>query len=74
MTITLPVTDVQFDFTEAEKEIYQLFLNGMTLTRAQIDSITGFDQQRTLRALKGLMEKGLVAKSGSTRSSKYKKA
>lgn len=74
LTITLPVTDVQFDFTEAETEIYQLFLNGMTLTRAQIDSITGFDQQRTLRALKGLMKKGLVAKSGSTRSSKYKKA
>lgn len=73
LTILLPVTDIQYDFTETEEEIYKLLSSGMTLTRSQIDTITGYDKQQTHRALKRLMEKGLVEKIGSTRSSKYKK-
>lgn len=71
--IILPVTEIdKLDLSKDELFIYDLFKEGLELTRKEIDKKTEFEKSKTLRVLNSLVDKNIVVKIGSGTAVKYK--
>ncbi|MFC1615790.1 Fic family protein [Patescibacteria group bacterium] len=58
--------------TKREKEVFELIQERKEITAAEVAKILDISRQQAHNLLKGLVEKGLVAKEGSTKASYYK--
>lgn len=56
----------------SEQKVFECIRNSKTITRADIEKNTGISQSVTIRALKKLLENGLITKIGSGKLTKYK--
>ena len=71
--VTLPVVDA-FDGTEAERRVAMTLQGGRVLSRAALEGETELSRAQTLAALESLLDKRLVVKLGSGRSTRYARA
>ena len=71
ITIILPVVIMDKDFTVDEQLIVQILNGHVKMSRKVIEQETGFSKDKTIRVINALIEKGVVAKTGMARNSKY---
>lgn len=73
VTVTLPLVDT-FEGTEAERRVATTLQSGRVLSRVALEDETELSRAQTLAALEALIEKQLVVKHGSGRSTRYGRA
>ncbi|NLP48609.1 MAG: AAA family ATPase [Clostridiales bacterium] len=72
--IVLPVLNTdRGSLQPEEKTVLKALSLGQTLSRADLESKTGFEKHKLLRLVKDLEEKGLLEKVGKGPSTKYKR-
>lgn len=72
ITVRLPVLiDEIQGLSENASVVLKAMPNKEELSRLEIEKLTGFDKNKSIRALNQLMEENLVKKVGSGRGSKY---
>ena len=71
ITIILPVVITDKDFTVDEQLIVQILNGHVKMSRKEIEQEIGFSKDKTIRVINALIEKGVVAKTGMARNSKY---
>lgn len=73
ISITLPVLELnKLNLLKDEQEIYNVFKNDIELSRPELDLKSSFGKSKTLRTLKGLLDKNIIRKTGKGRGTKYK--
>lgn len=70
ITVVLPV-DGSVGVSSDEAVILKALPKGASLTRAEISDAAGMSRDKTIRVLGSLVDKGLVIRSGSSRSTRY---
>ena len=68
--VTLPVLDVRPVLGGDEEKVLSAFSPGVLLSSSQVVALTGFGKDKALRALMGLVAKGLVRIQGSGRGTR----
>ncbi|MDI9497960.1 MAG: ATP-binding protein, partial [Bacillota bacterium] len=72
ITVRLPVLiDEIQGLSENASVVLQVMPNKEELSRLEIEKLTGFDKNKSIRALNQLMEENLVKKVGYGRGTKY---
>lgn len=73
ISVVLPILDTSIgDLDDDEIKIIDI-LNEKILTRVQIEQITNYSKDKTIRILNRLMEKNIINKTGQGRSTKYRR-
>lgn len=70
VTVVLPVEGA-VSVDAAERRVLSSLPKGVELPRADIEAASGLKRDKTVKVLNSLMEKGLVARVGSGRSTRY---
>ena len=70
ITVVLPV-DGSVGVSSDEAAVLKALPKGACLTRAEISDAAGMSRDKAIRVLGGLADKGLVIRSGSSRSTRY---
>lgn len=71
ISVTLPVLDARPTLDGDEGKVLSVFSPGIALSRSQVVASTGFGKDKTLRILRGLMDRNLVHTQGSGRGTRY---
>ena len=72
ITITLPlITQYNIQNRHEQLIVNEIEKNG-TMSRSELEKLTGFKTDKVLRLLKKMTEKHLIQKVGSGRATKYK--
>lgn len=71
ITITLPVLNVKPIMTLDEAKVYEYLKKGITASRSDLITLTGFKKDKILHIVKSLNEKGYIKTIGEGRSRKY---
>ncbi len=69
--VVLPVIEEMGELTEMERIVWKQMQKQKEMTRIQIERSTGIKKDTLLRTLNGMIEKGLIQKTGAGRGTKY---
>ena len=73
VTVVLPVEGA-VSVDADERKVLSSLPKGAELPRSEIEAASGLKRDKAVRVLNGLMEKGLVARSGSGRATRYSRS
>lgn len=71
ITIVLPVISSNNVLSEDERMVIQSLQGNLKISRIEIEHQTNFSRDKSIRVLNMLLEKNIIAKSGSGRATKY---
>ena len=69
--VVLPVVEELGELTEMETIVWKQMQEQKEMTRVQIEKNTGIKKDTLIRTLNGMIEKGLIQKTGAGRGTKY---
>lgn len=70
--VVLPVINTYSNFTKEERAVVQCLSRNHFLTRNQLDTMIGFNKNKTVRILNSLLEQDVIEKIGKGKDTKYK--
>lgn len=70
--VVLPVINTYSNFTKEERAVVQCLSRNHFLTRYQLDTMIGFNKNKTVRILNNLLEQDVIEKIGKGKDTKYK--
>ncbi len=71
VSVTLPTTDAVVATSADEDKVYGVIGGGRICTRGEVERMTGFSKDKTIRLLNSLVSKGAIEKTGSARGTRY---
>ena len=72
ITVSLPVISAENKLTIEERKVVELLEGHTSLSRKEIEQKTGFNKDKVIRILNGMLEKNIIGKSGVGRGTKYR--
>lgn len=73
ITVVLPVYNDSLNIlNEDEKIIYNILSKNLSISRAEIENLSGFSKGKTIRLLNNLIDENIIEKIGKSVETKYK--
>ena len=72
ITVSLPVISAENKLTIEERKVVELLEGHTSLSRKEIEQKTGFNKDKVIRILNGMLEKNIIGKVGVGRGTKYR--